>query len=254
VAATSRHVCMVEAPRAWCVLAEVRWRWMLNGFCHVHPFVTFIRLSRSSVCHVHPFVTFIRLSRSSVLLVDSLARSKFAPLNFNALVALVAQPNRLQNRLFRANVTKPAQALKAPIFQHIALSSRVGEGRIVACHSSVRAEQEPIAITFGILNSSGVDDPDPAEAFKAAARTLRRCGSRLREDRKDPCPGLGFSPETRPRWRRGASGWLTANPRWFFGAVSEAIRPDWYLRSCPAQFRSNGGLPPAWTSRASRCI
>jgi hypothetical protein len=57
--------------------------------------------------------------------------------------------------------------------------SRVSEGLIVACQSSVPAEQEPIAIRFGIRNSSWVDDPDPAEAFKAAARTLRRCGSRL---------------------------------------------------------------------------
>lgn len=47
------------------------------------------------------------LSRSSVLLVNSLARSKSECLNFNALGALVAQPNRLQNRLFLANVTKP---------------------------------------------------------------------------------------------------------------------------------------------------
>ena len=49
----------------------------------------------------------LALSRSSVLLVNSLARSKSECLNFNALGALVAQPNRLQNRLFLANVTKP---------------------------------------------------------------------------------------------------------------------------------------------------
>src|SRR5271169_1577280 len=68
------------------------------------------------------------LSRSSVLLVNSLARSKSECLNFNALGALVARPNRLQNRLFLANVTKPAQALQEPIVQHIALSATVSRG------------------------------------------------------------------------------------------------------------------------------
>src|SRR5271167_2227014 len=53
------------------------------------------------------------LSRSSVLLVNSLARSKSECLNFNALGALVAQPNRLQNRLFLVNVTKPVGRLRA---------------------------------------------------------------------------------------------------------------------------------------------
>jgi hypothetical protein len=33
--------------------------------------------------------------------------------------------------------------------------------------SSVQAEQEPITIKFGIHNSSGLDAPDPAEAFEA---------------------------------------------------------------------------------------
>jgi F420-dependent oxidoreductase-like protein len=35
-------------------------------------------------------------------------------------------------------------------------------------HSSVQAEQEPIAMNFGIHNSSWGDSPDPAEAFEAA--------------------------------------------------------------------------------------
>jgi F420-dependent oxidoreductase-like protein len=56
--------------------------------------------------------------------------------------------------------------------------SRVSEGLIVECHSpsalrqhwcrsSVQAEQEPIAMRFGIHHSSWVDNPDPAEAFAA---------------------------------------------------------------------------------------
>src|SRR5262249_37393248 len=56
------------------------------------------------------------LSRSSVLLVNRLARSKSECLNFNALGALAAQPNRLQNRLFLANVTKPSNII-APLAQ-----------------------------------------------------------------------------------------------------------------------------------------
>jgi hypothetical protein len=47
------------------------------------------------------------LSRLSALLLNSLACSRSGCLNFNALGALVAQPNRLQNLYILANVTKP---------------------------------------------------------------------------------------------------------------------------------------------------
>ena len=39
--------------------------------------------------------------------------------------------------------------------------------------SSVEAEQEGMAMKFGIHNSSWVDSPDPAEAFEAAKAKAR---------------------------------------------------------------------------------
>jgi F420-dependent oxidoreductase-like protein len=53
-----------------------------------------------------------------------------------------------------------------------------GAGSLGA-HSSVRAEQESLAMKFGIHNSSWLDAPDPAEAFeavKAKAQWAENCG------------------------------------------------------------------------------
>ena len=112
------------------------------------------------------------LSRSAVLLVNSRARSKLECLKFNALGALVALPNRLQNRVFLANVTKPAQALQEPIFQHIALSVTVSRG----CYSLIdRPRFDSIVASIFFLDRAATDEFMEKDVFAS-----HECGRRGR--------------------------------------------------------------------------
>src|ERR1700751_1097080 len=130
----------------------------------------------------------------------------------------LARPNRLQNRLFWANVTKPAQALKEPIFQHIALSVTDSRGVATASFSA------------GAFNRGQVFE-------------LRHGKITLRRDYRSLAAEFRHRTPTAPD--RAA-----AAPLPFFEARKPASSRRWARVDGPAQ-RFGGGVKPP-NSRSTR--